>query len=225
MFLFTEAHFWSSAKSCRRKLHSYSLVLLLLSHPSLHWSRLKIYSIGSSEQGQNGKKSSISPAHSPTEGPLVVSGDTHWPQHTSRTGQQRNTLPAGKPPCLPWKMQPDLPTAENKVVETSFSAHLREPLSAEGKLLSSCLHRHIPGMESRNHNCASQTGTQEPPSLPAADIQHNAKTMKHQATPESQNLLWHSESSFTCTIRPVSSQPLRHSGILLAVKSVINLSL
>lgn len=167
MFLFTEAHFWSSTKSCKRKLHSYSPVLLLLSNPLLHWSRSKTLSqrhffYWIFRGGAEGPKCHTSPAHSPTNSPLLTTGDAHWPQNTSKTGQQWNTLLAGKPSCLPQKMKPDLPKAGNKAVETLLSANPREPLSAEEKLPSSRLHRHIPGAESRNHTFASQTGTQEP---------------------------------------------------------------
>lgn len=229
MFLFTEAHFWSSTKSCKRKLHSYSPVLLLLSNPLLHWSRSKTLSqrhffYRIFRGGAEGLKCHTSPAHSPINSPLLTTGDTHWPQNTSKTGQQWNTLLAGKPSCLPQKMKPDLSKAGNKAVETLLSANPREPLSAEEKLPSSRLHRHIPGTEQKSHFCISDRDTRTP-SLPATDIQHNAETMKSPATSESLNHLWSSESSFTCTLGPASSQLLQHLGILLAGKSFIILSL
>lgn len=107
MFLFTEAGFWSSAKSCKRKLHSYSLAPLLLSNPLLQWSRSKALSqrhlfCQIFRGGAEGAKSSTPPAHSRSRAPLLLTAHPPWPQDRSWTGRQHNILLAGKPfACLP----------------------------------------------------------------------------------------------------------------------------
>lgn len=230
MFLFTEAHFWSSAKSCKRKLHSYSLVLLLLSHPSLHWSRAKIpsqrhlfyqmYRAGA----EGAKKQHIS------------SPQSHWGSSTCNWGRsltsayQQNRAavkhPPGRKATLPPLRKEARPAYSCKqgCVDIILCTPQRATVCGGKAPVQLPAQAHTWHGEQKSQ-LWSQTGTQEPPSLPAADIQHNAKMMKHQAMPESQNLLWHSERSFTCTLGPVGSQPLRHPGILLAVKSFINLRL
>lgn len=163
MFLFTEAHFWSSAKSCKRKLHSYSLVLLLLSNPLLHWGRLKTLSQRPFYQiftrGRRGKKQHIS------------SPQSHWGLLSSQLGTLMDLRTSAK-----WEssethsQQESLLVSPKKWSQTSlklktrlwrmlFSANPREPLSAEGKLLSICVYLNE---EQKSQFCISDRDTRTP---------------------------------------------------------------
>lgn len=170
MFLFTEAPSWSSAKSCKRKLHSYSLVLLLLRNPLLHWSRAKPLSQRHffHQIFRGGAERAKKAAHpQPTVPPTVLYAKLGTlTELRTAAKQQCNILPAGKPLACPDKWSQTCLKLKTRLWKMLLSGNPRELLSTEGKLPSSCRHRRVPKMGSRNHNFASLTGTQEfPPCL------------------------------------------------------------
>lgn len=151
------SHLWSSAKSCRRKLHSCSLVLPLLSHPLLHCSRSKAPSQRQFLQQPfrgvaEGAESSKAPSH---PGSL-----SHCEVHALVLGQQWDSTAvlalsqAGKPFWLPWKIKPDLPKGWKRGCGDTVPCKTD---ICRGK--APMQHWAAPG-KSRSHNFASQTETE-----------------------------------------------------------------
>lgn len=160
MPLFTKAHYWSSDKSCRRKSHSCSLILLLLSNPLLHCSRSKPPSRrhffhqlfrGVAE----GAESSTAPRH---QGSF-----SHSELHSLTLGHQWD-----RTAVLALSQQESLFGSLEKWSQTYLKMkrrlwrHYYLQISAEEKLPSTHLHRDAPGTEQKSQFCISNGEARNP---------------------------------------------------------------
>lgn len=190
MFLLTEAHLWSSAKSCRRKLHSLSLVLLLLSNPLLHCSRSKPPSQRHFfhqlfRRVAEGAESSTPPSHQGSSSHYEVNSLTlgdQWDSTAVLSFSQQESLFGSLE-----KFSQTYLKLKTNTVETLFPENNRY-LQRQNFYLPTCTGMYL--RQSICQNFASQTETEETPSLPATMSSSMTKAIKSQKTSQNLDHLW-----------------------------------